>query len=194
VVSPSFPARTVTEFIAYARANPGKINFASDGIGTGTHVSGELFKMMAGINMIHVPYRGGAPALTGLLGEQVQVMFATMPSSIEFIRGGKLRVLAVTTATRQEVLPNIPTVGDSVPGYEASAWQGMGAPRNTPAEIIDKLNKEINVGLADPSMKARLTDLGFTMFASSPDDFGKFIAEETEKYAKVIKFAGIKPE
>jgi len=194
VVSPSFPARTVTEFIAYARANPGKINFASDGIGTGTHVSGELFKMMAGVNMIHVPYRGGAPALTGLLGGQVQVMFATMPSSIEFIRGGKLRVLAVTTATRQEVLPNIPTVGDSVPGYEASAWQGMGAPRNTPAEIIDKLNKEINVGLADPSMKARLTDLGFTVFASSPGDFGKFIAEETEKYAKVIKFAGIKPE
>ena len=194
VVNPSVPAKTVPEFIAYAKANPGKINMASAGIGTAPHVSGELFKMMTGVDMVHVPYRGGAPALTDLLGGQVQVMFATMPASIEYIRAGKLRALAVTTATRSEALPDIPTVGEFVPGYEASAWYGIGAPKNTPAEIIDKLNKEINAGLADPKMKARLADLGGTVLAGSPADFGKLIADETEKWAKVIKFAGIKPE
>ena len=150
--------------------------------------------MMAGVDMVHVPYRGAAPALTDLLGGQVQVMFATMPASIEYIRAGKLRALAVTTATRSEALPDIPTVGEFVPGYEASAWYGVGAPKNTPAEIVDKLNKEINAGLADPKIKARLADLGGTVLAGSPADFGKLIADETEKWAKVIKFAGIKPE
>ena len=150
--------------------------------------------MMAGVNMVHVPYRGAAPALTDLLGGQVQVMFGSMPSSIEYIRAGKLRALAVTTATRSEALPDIPTVGEFVPGYEASAWYGVGAPKNTPAEIIDKLNKEINAGLADPKMKARLADLGGTLLPGSPADFGKLIADETEKWAKVIKFANIKPE
>ena len=194
VVNPSVPAKTVPEFIAYAKANPGKINMASAGIGSSPHVSGELFKMMTGVNMVHVPYRGAAPALTDLLGGQVQVMFDTMPSSIEYIRAGKLRALAVTTATRSEALPDIPTVGDFVPGYEASAWYGIGAPKNTPAEIIDKLNKEINAALADPKMKARLADLGGTVLPGSPADFGKLIADETEKWAKVVKFAGIKPE
>ena len=193
-VNPSVPAKTVPEFIAYAKANPGKINMASAGIGAAPHVSGELFKMMTGVDMVHVPYRGAAPALTDLLGGQVQVMFDTMPSSIEYIRAGKLRALAVTTATRSEALPDIPTVGDFVPGYEASAWYGVGAPKNTPAEIVDKLNKEINAGLADPKMKARLADLGGTVLAGSPADFGKLIADETEKWAKVVKFAGIKPE
>ena len=165
VVNPSVPAKTVPEFIAYAKANPGKINMASAGNGTAAHVAGELFKMMTGVNMVHVPYRGAAPALTDLLGGQVQVMFDTMPASIEYIRAGKLRALAVTTATRSEALPDVPTVGEFVPGYEASAWYGIGAPRNTPAEIIDKLNKEINAGLADPKMKARLADLGGTVLA-----------------------------
>ena len=165
VVNPSVPAKTVPEFIAYAKANPGKINMASAGNGTSPHVSGELFKMMTGVDMVHVPYRGAAPALTDLLGGQVQVMFDTMPASIEHIRAGKLRALAVTTATRSEALPDIPTVGDFVPGYEASAWFGIGAPKNTPAEIIDKLNKEINAGLADPKIKARLADLGGTVLA-----------------------------
>ena len=194
VVNPSVPAKTVPEFIAYAKANPGKINMASAGNGTSVHVVGELFKMMTGVNMVHVPYRGAAPALTDLLGGQVQVMFDTMPASIEYIRAGKLRALAVTTATRSEALPDIPTVGDFVPGYEASSWYGVGAPRNTPAEIVDKLNKEINAGLADPKIKARLADLGGTVFAGSPADFGKLIADETEKWAKVVKFAGIKPD
>ena len=193
VVHPSVPAKTVPEFIAYAKANPGKINMASAGNGTTPHMAGELFKMMAGVDMVHVPYRGGAPALTDLLGGQVQVMFDAMPSSIEHIRAGKLRALAVTTATRSEALPDIPTVGEFVPGYEASAWFGVGAPKNTPAEIIDKLNKEINAGLADPKIKARLADFGGTVLAGSPADFGKLIADETEKWAKVIKFAGIKP-
>ena len=157
-------------------------------------MAGELFKMMAGVDMVHVPYRGAAPALTDLLGGQVQVMFATMPASIEYIRAGKLRALAVTTATRSEVLPDVPTVGDFVPGYEASAWYGVGAPRNTPAEIVDKLNKEINAGLADPKMKARLADLGGTVLAGSPADFGKLIADETEKWGKVIRAANIKAE
>jgi tripartite-type tricarboxylate transporter receptor subunit TctC len=193
-VNPSVPARTVSEFIAYAKANPGKINFASAGIGTSQHVSGELFKMMTGLDMNHVPYRGATPALTDLIGGQVQVMFDNVSSSIEFIRAGKLRPLAVTTATRSEALPDIPTVGDFLPGYEASSVNGMGAPANTPPEIIAKLNKEINAGLADTKINARLTDLGSTAFLGSPADYRKFIADETEKWAKVIKLVGIKAE
>ena len=180
-VHPSFPAKTVPEFIAYAKANPGKINMASAGNGSSQHVAGELFKMMAGVNLLHVPYRGGAPALTDLIGGQVQVMFDTMQSSIEYIRAGKLRPLAVTTATRSEALPEIPTVGDYLPGYEASSFHGIGAPKNTPTEIIDKLNTEINSVLADPRMKARLADLGGTALVGSPADFGNLIADETEK-------------
>jgi tripartite-type tricarboxylate transporter receptor subunit TctC len=194
VVSPSFPAKTVTEFIAYAKANAGKINMASAGNGGSSHVSGELFRMMTGVDMANVPYRGDTPALTDLLGGQVQVMFATMPGSIEHIRAGKLRALAVTTATRSEALPEIPTVGEFVSGYEASGWQGIGAPKGTPAEIIDKLNREITAGLADPKIKARLADLGCVVLALPPADFGKLIADETEKWAKVVKFAGMKPE
>ena len=193
-VNPSFPAKTVSEFIAYARANPGKVNMASGGNGTAGHLSGELFKMMAGINMVHVPYRGEAPALTDMLGGQVQAMFGTMPASIEYVRAGKLRPLAVTSARRSELLPDLPTVGDFVPGYETSAWQGVGAPKNTPAEIIDKLNKEINAGLADPKIKARVADMGGTVLAGSPADFGKLIADETEKWGKVIRAADIKAE
>jgi len=193
-VNPSFPAKTVSEFIAYARANPGKVNMASGGNGTAGHLSGELFKMMAGINMVHVPYRGEAPALTDMLGGQVQAMFGTMPASIEYVRAGKLRPLAVTSARRSELLPDLPTVGDFVPGYETSAWQGIGAPKSTPTEIIEKLNKEINAGLADPKLKARLADLGGTVIAGSPADFGRLLADETEKWAKVVKLAGMKPE
>jgi tripartite-type tricarboxylate transporter receptor subunit TctC len=193
-VNPAVPAKTVPEFITYARANPGKINFASSGIGTSLHVSGELFKMMTGVNMIHVPYRGNAPALTDLLGGQVQMMFDALPSSIEHIRTGKLRALAITTSLRSEAMPDLPTVGDFVPGYESSQWYGVVAPRNTPAEIVDKLNNEINAALADPKMKARLADLGGTVLPGSPAAFGKLIAEETEKWAKVVKFAGIKAE
>jgi tripartite-type tricarboxylate transporter receptor subunit TctC len=193
-VNPSVPAKTVREFVAYAKANSGKLNMASNGNGTTSHLAGELFKMMTGVNMLHVPYRGAAPALTDLIGGQVQVMFDIMASSIEHIRAGKLRALAVTTATRSEGLPDIPTVGDFLPGYEANLWSGFGAPKNTPAEIVEKLNKEINAGLADPKMKARLADLGATVLALSPVDFGKLIAEDTEKWAKVVKFAGIKPE
>jgi tripartite-type tricarboxylate transporter receptor subunit TctC len=194
VVNPSVPASTVPEFIAYAKANPGKINMASAGSGSTPHLCGELFKMMAGVNMQHVPYRGGGPAMTDLLGGQVQVMFSPMPSSIEYIRAGKLRPLALTTASRSEALLDIPTIGEFVPGYEASTWNGVGAPKNTPADIIEKLNKEINAGLADPKLKVRLADLGGTVIAGSPPDFGKLIADETEKWAKVVKFAGIKPE
>jgi tripartite-type tricarboxylate transporter receptor subunit TctC len=194
VVHPSIPAKTVPEFIAYTKANPGKINMASGGVGGPSHVSGELFHMMAGVNMIHVPYRGVAPALTDLLGGQVQVTFASMPSSIAYIRAGKLRALALTTATRSEALPDLPTVGEFVPGYEASGWYGIGAPRNTPVELIDKLNKEINAGLADPKLRARLADVGGDVLALSPADFGKHIAEETEKWGKVIRAANIKPE
>ena len=193
-VNPSFPAKTVSEFIAYARANPGKVNMASGGNGTAGHLSGELFKMMAGINMVHVPYRGEAPALTDMLGGQVQAMFATMPASIEYVRAGKLRPLAVTSARRSELLPDLPTVGDFVPGYETSALQGVGAPRNTPAEIINKLNKEINAGLADLRIKTRVADMGGTVLAGSPADFGKLIADETEKWGKVVKFSGAKPD
>jgi tripartite-type tricarboxylate transporter receptor subunit TctC len=194
VVNPSFPATTVPQFIAYAKANPRKINMGSGGVGTSIHVSGELFKMMTGIDMLHVPYRGGALALNDLIGGQLQVMFDTMPESIGFIRAGTLRPLAVTTAERAPVLPDVPRVGDFVPGYEASAWYGIGAPRNTPAEIVDTLNREINVGLADPKIKARLVDLGGTVSAGSPVAFGKFIADDVEKWAKVIKFAGVKAE
>jgi tripartite-type tricarboxylate transporter receptor subunit TctC len=194
VVNPSFPAKTVPEFVAYAKADPGRINFGSAGIGSPNHVTGELFKIMAGVNLMHVPYRGIALALSDLLGGQVQVAFASMPSSIEFIRAGRLRALAVTTATRSEVLPDVPTVGEFVPGYEASAWYGIGAPKATPVEIVDKLNKEINAGLADPKMKARLADLGGTPFLGSPADFGKLIADDTEKWGKVVRFSGAKAE
>jgi len=193
-VNPSLPVKTVPELIAYAKANPAKLNMASAGNGTPQHVSGELFKMMAGVNMTHVPYRGSAPALADLLGGQVQVMFDTMPASIEYLRAGKLRPLAVTTATRSESLPDIPTVADFVLGYESSAFYGVAAPTNTPAEIIDKLNKEINAALADPRTNARLVALGGTPFTGSPAEFGKLIADETEKWAKVVKFAGIKPD
>ena len=193
-VNPSVPAKTVAEFIAYAKANPGKINLASSGSGTSIHMSGELFKMMTGINMVHVPYRGSAPMLTDLLGGQVQVTFDNMPSSIEHIRAGKLRPLAVTTTARSEALPDTPVLADTVPGYEASAWFGAGAPKGTPSEIIEKLNKEINAGLADPKMQARLADLGGMLMAGSPADFGKIIVEETEKWAKVVKFSGAKAE
>jgi len=193
-VHPSVPAKTVPEFIAHAKANPGKINMASGGIGATPHVAGELFQMMTGVRMIHVPYRGAAPALTDLLAGQVQVSFANTVASIEYIRAGKLRPLAVTTATRSEALPDISTVGEFVPGYEASGWSGIGSPKNTPSQIVDKLNAETNAGLADPKIKARLADLGGTPLAGSPADFGKFIADETEKWGKVVKFAGIKPE
>jgi tripartite-type tricarboxylate transporter receptor subunit TctC len=193
-VNPAVPARTVPELIAYAKANPGKLNLASGGTGTTVHVCGELFKMMTGVNMVLVRYRGGAPALTDLLGGQVQVLFDPIPASIEYIRTGKLRALAVTTATRSDALTDIPTVGEFVPGFEASTWYGVGAPRNTPAEIIDKLNVAINSAIADPKLKARFADLGGAALAGSPSDFGKLIADETEKWAKVIKFAGIKPD
>jgi tripartite-type tricarboxylate transporter receptor subunit TctC len=193
-VNPSVPVKTVPEFITHAKANPGKSNMASAGIGSGNHIAGELFKMMTGVNLVHVPYRGAGPALIDLLGGQVQVMFATMSSSIEYVRGGKLRALAVTTATRSPVLPDIPTVAEFVPGYESSFWTGVGTPKNTPAEVVDKLNKEINAALADPKMKARLAELGATALPGSPVDFGKLIAYEIEKGAKVVKFAGIKAE
>jgi tripartite-type tricarboxylate transporter receptor subunit TctC len=193
-VNPSVPAKTVSEFIAYAKANPGKVNLASGGNGTAGHLSGELFKMMAGVNMVHVPYRGEGPALTDTLGGQVQVMFGTMPATIEYIRAGKLRPLAVTSARRSEVLPDLPTVGDSVPGYETNAWQGVGAPKNTPADIVDRLNKEINAVLADSKSKARLADFGASLLAGSPADFGRFLADEVEKWGKVVKFSGAKPE
>jgi tripartite-type tricarboxylate transporter receptor subunit TctC len=192
VVHPSFSAKSVPELIAYAKSNPGKINMASGGVGSAQHVYGELFKMMTGVDMLHVPYRGGGPALTDLLAGQVPVMFDTLATSIEHIRTGKLRALAVTSVMRSEVLPNVPTVSEFVPGYEGTGWQRIGAPRNTPVEIIDKLNKEINAGLADPRMKARITDFGYTVFASSPADFSTFIAAYTEKWAKVIKFSGAK--
>ena len=193
-VHPSVPAKTVPEFIAYAKANPGRINMASAGTGAGSHVTGELFKMMAGVDMVHVPYRGAGPALTDLIAGQVQVYFATTVASSEYIRAGRLRALAVTTATRSDALPGIPTVDEFVPGYEASSWYGVGAPKATPAEIIEKLNKEINAGLADPKIKARLADLGGDVLALSPADFGKLIAEETEKWGTVVKFTGIKAD
>ena len=193
-VNSAVPARTVPEFIAYAKANPGKVNMASGGTGSTSHVGGELFKLMTGVDMLHVPYRGGAPALTDLLGGQVQVMFSPLPESIETIRAGKLRALAVTTAARSEALPDVPTVGDFVPGFEASTWQGIGAPKNTPAEIVDRLNKEINAALVDPKIKARLADLGSVAMSTTPAEFRKFIADETEKWEKVIHEADIKAE
>jgi tripartite-type tricarboxylate transporter receptor subunit TctC len=194
VVNPSFPAKTVPEFIAYGKANPGKINFASSGIGTTPHVSGELFKVMTGVNMLHVPYRGDPPALTDVLGGQVQVFFSSLPTSTEHIRAGTLRALAVTTAARWESLPDLPTVAEFVPGFEASLWLGLGAPKKTPVEIVDRINKGINSALADPSMKAKLFELGGSTLAGSPVDFGKLVADETEKWAKVIRAAHIKPE
>jgi tripartite-type tricarboxylate transporter receptor subunit TctC len=194
VVNPSVPAKSVLEFIAYAKANPRKLNVASAGTGTGSHIAGALFKMMAGVDMVHVPYRGGGPALNDLLGGQVQVYFPTTVASIGYIRAGRLRALAVTAATRSEALPDIPTVGEFVPGYEASVWFGLGAPKSTPAEIIDKLNQETNAALADPKIKARIAESGGNALAGSPADFGKLIADETEKWGKVIKSAGIKAE
>jgi len=193
-VNPIFPSKTVAEFIANAKANPGRINMASAGNGSTPHLYGELFKMMTGVKMVHVPYRGSGPALADLIGGQVQVMFDPLASSIEHIKAGKLRALAVTTASRVAALPDIPTVGEFVPGYEGSGWQGIGAPKNTPIEIVNKLNREINAGLADAKLKARFADLGYAAFASSPADFGKLIADETEKWAKVVRFSGAKPD
>ncbi len=193
-VLPSFPAKTVSEFISYAKANPGKLNMASPGNGTGPHVAGELFKIMAGVDMVHVPYRGSPPALTDLLAGQVQLMFSPLSSSIEYVKGGKLRALAVTTAARSEVLPDLPTVGEFVPGYAASGWFGLGAPSKTPVEIVDRLNHEVNAGLADPKLKARLADLGATVFVGSPTDFATHIATETEKWAKVVRTANLRAD
>jgi len=193
-VNPTVAAKTIPELIAYAKANPGKLSMGSTGTGSGAHMAGELFKMMAGVDMVHVPYRGGGAGLTDLLGGQVQVMFVSTVSSIEHIKTGRLRALAVTTATRSDEMPDIPTVGEFVLGYEASAWFGVGAPKNTPSQIIDKLNEAINAGLADPKIKARLADLGGTPLVGSPAEFGKLIADETEKWGKVVKFTGIKAE
>ena len=193
-VNPSVPAKTVPEFIAYAKINPGKINMASSGVGTPLHVAGELFKMMAGVDMVHVPYRGEALALPDLISGQVQLLFGVMPASLGYIRAGKLRALAVTTAKRQEPLPDVPTVGEFLPGFEARGWYGIVVPKATPTEIVEKLNKEINAALVDPNMKKRLTDLGAALFGGSPADFGKFIADETDKWRKVVTFAGIKAE
>jgi tripartite-type tricarboxylate transporter receptor subunit TctC len=194
VVNPSIPTKTLPEFIGYAKANPGKVTIASGGNGTPGHVAGELFRMMANVDMVHVPYRGVGPALTDLLGGQVQAYFGTLSGSIGSIRTGKLRALAVTTSTRSEALPNIPTLGEFVPGFEASLWFGTGAPRSTPAQIVRKLNDEINAALADPQMKARLADLGSTALLMSPSEFGSLIAEETEKWGTVVKSAGLKTD
>jgi len=194
VVNPSFPAKTVPEFIAYAKANPGKINLASGGAGGVDHMAGELLKMMTGIHMTHVPYRGLGPALTDLLGGQVQLMFSSFPAAIEYIKSDRLRVIAVTTAMRFEGAPDIPTVGEFLPGFEASQWYGVGAPKNAPAEIVGKLNNEINAALDDRRIQPRLADLGGTVLRGSPSDFGKLVSDETEKWGKVVKFAGIKPE
>jgi tripartite-type tricarboxylate transporter receptor subunit TctC len=193
-VNPSVPVKTIPEFVAYAKANPGKLNMGSGGIGTPDHLAGELFKTMAGVDMVHVPYRGAAPAVADLIAGQVQVMFGTMPASIEQIRAGKLRALAVTTATRSEALPNIPSANEFVPGYEASTWYGVGVPKNTPAEVVNHLNKEINAALADPKLIARLSNLGTSTLVLSPRDFGKLIAEDTEKWRNVIRATNIKAE
>lgn len=192
LVHPSFPAKTVAEFIAYAKASPGRISMASGGIGTASHLAGELFKMMTGVNMIHIPYRGGAPANTDLIGGQVQMHFGVTASSVEYIRTGKLRALAVTTASRSEALPDIPTIAEFVPGYEASTFYGVGAPRNTPTEVVDRLNKEINTGLTDPQIRARLAELGGSLLLGPAVTFGNLIADETEKWGKVIRAANIK--
>jgi tripartite-type tricarboxylate transporter receptor subunit TctC len=194
LLHPSVPVRTISEFIAYARANPGKINMASAGNGTLPHVAGELFKMVTGIEMVTVTYRGAAPALSDLLGGQVQVYFGTTPASIEYIRAGRLRAIAVTTPTRLDLLLDLPTVSDTVPGYEATGWWGVGAPKGTPADVIERLNGDINAALADPALKARIADLGGTAMIGSPADFGLLIAEETEKWGRVVRFSGAKPE
>jgi tripartite-type tricarboxylate transporter receptor subunit TctC len=194
VVNPSFPAKTIPEFIAHAKANPGKINMASAGPGSTPHLYGELFKMMAGVDLLHVPYRSQPQVLTDLIGGQVQVTFDPIVNSIEHIRGGRLRALAVTTASRSELLPDIPTIGEFLPGYDASAWHGIGAPRNTPTELVELLNKQINTGLADARMKTRIADLGYQTYATSPAEFAKFINEETDKWAKIVKISGAKPE
>jgi tripartite-type tricarboxylate transporter receptor subunit TctC len=193
-VHPSLPVKTLPEFIAYAKANPGKVNMGSAGVGSPQHIAGELFKMMTSVHLVHVPYRGGAPAIADLLGGQLQVMFDVMPDAIEYVRVGKLHPLAVTTATRFSVMPEIPTVSEFLPGYETSYWLGVGAPKSTPSEIIDKLNKEINAGLADAKLKARIADLGGTVLPASPVEFGKLIADETEKWRKVVQAANIKAE
>jgi len=192
VVNPSVPVKTISELIEYAKANPGKLNMASSGNGSTIHMSGELFKMMTGVNMVHVPYRGGALALTDMIGGQVQVMFDNIPTAMEFVRSGKLRGLAVTGAGRSETLPDLPTVADFVPGYEATSWYGLGAPNGTPAEIIEKLNREVNASLTDPKAKARFSELGATLIPGTPAEFGKLLAEETEKWGKVVKFSGAK--
>jgi len=194
VVNPSVPVKTIPELIAYAKANPGKLNMASSGNGSTIHVSGELFKMLTGIKMVHVPYRGGAPALTDLISGQVHVMFDNLPTSIEYIRAGKLRGLAVTSTERSHLLPDVPTVSDYVPGYEASAWYGLGVPTGTPPDVIERLNEATNAVLADPKTLARFADLGATLLAGSAADFGKLVADETEKWAKVVKFSGAKPD
>jgi tripartite-type tricarboxylate transporter receptor subunit TctC len=193
-INPSIPAKTVPEFIAYAKANPGKINMASGGIGTSVHIAGELFKMMAGVNLVHVPYRGSAPALTDMISGQVHVMFDILTSSIQHIRSNALRALAVTSERRSEALPDLPTVGDFLPGYEATAWYGIAAPKNTPSEIVDKLNNEVNAGLADPKIKARFAELASAVIPGSPADFGRLVGDEIQKWAKVVKFSGAKPE
>jgi tripartite-type tricarboxylate transporter receptor subunit TctC len=194
VVNPSLPIKTIPELIAYAKANPGKLNMASSGNGSTIHMSGELFKMMTGINMVHVPYRGGAPALTDMISGQVQVMFDNVPTSAEHIKSGRLRGLAVTSTARSEVLPDLPTVADVLPGYEASAWYGLGVPKGTPTEIIDRLNTETNAILADPKAKARFAELGASLLPGTPAEFGKLLEDETEKWGKVVKFAGVKPD
>jgi len=194
LVHPSVPAKTISELIAYAKANPGRINMASAGSGSAPHMAGELFNFMAGVKMVHVPYRGQGPALSDLLGGQVQVFFATTPGTSDFIRTGRLRALAVTTATKTEVFSELPRLGDAVPGYEASQWYGMAAPKNTPVEIIDRLNREINAALGDPAMRTKFTEIGGEPLAGSPSDFGRFIAEETDKWSRVVKFTGLKPE
>ena len=193
-VNPSVPAKTIPEFIAYAKANPGKINMASAGIGNTTHVAGELFMMLTGTKFTHVPYRGGAPAVTDLIGGQVQLYFDGISASLDHVRSGRLRALGVTTAQRADVLPDIPAIAESVPGYEANGWYGIGLPKNVPAEVVEKLNREINASLADPKLKTRLVEIGYATTGSSPAEFGSMIAREIEKWVKVIKFAGIKPE
>jgi tripartite-type tricarboxylate transporter receptor subunit TctC len=194
LVHPSIPAKTVPEFIAYAKANPGKINMASSGIGGGGHLAGELFKMLAGVNLVHVPFRGNGPALTALLGGQVELLFPSLASAIAYIKSGQLRALGVTAATRSDAVPDVPTVGEFVPGYDVDAWYGVGAPKGTPAEIVDRLYKEISASLADPKLKARFADLGDAPMPMTPTEFGKLIADETEKWGNVVKFAGIKLE
>jgi tripartite-type tricarboxylate transporter receptor subunit TctC len=194
VVNPSVPVKTIPEFIAHAKADPGRINMGSGGIGTTPHVSGELFKMMTGVDLVHVPYRGSGPARAALIAGQLDVMFDPMPQSIEYIKGGQLRALALATAARSDVLPALPTVADFVPGYDTDTWYGVGAPKSTPAEIVEKLNTEINAALTDPKMSARLAKLGGTVRADSAESFGKFIADETEKWGKVVTFSGTKEE